>query len=582
MNNYFSLTKVLLKTGLNMGSMNMNRKKNGKLKKPMSSTASWIISIVVLIPVALVMGAGGMGLYQAFSASGQVAAGYELLANMGALMVLVFSIPYVLSVFFMSSDLEALLPLPLKPSQITGAKFTSVVIYEYLIIAMFYAPMLIGFGIAAEGGVMFWITAIISILVVPITPVVYASFFAIILMRLLKNVKNKEMITTIGTFIMMFAIMAFSMSIGAFTGGSAASPGEDMTAAMAGIAGKADMFARLGVIFPNSKLLANAFADNSVIMLLLYLLTVAAFLGVFLLFSEKLYFKGVKGVRETSSRSGKKFTAEDLKEGVRQGSPKKAFLRKELKTLIRSPEYFTNCLMMPILFPLIMMVSMCVPLFTSLKNELGDGDFKEIIAALTSEVSPTMVLPIVLLIVFVLAIFISGSNFTTGTCLSREGKGFIYMKAIPMPYRDQLEAKAWCGLLVSFLASLPYVLLISIASIFLFGLYLDVVLLALVIDVLTLMFCNYIQLWFDLMSPKLNWENEQGAVRQNYNTAIAMLVVFFIGGILGAAAFALTKALPLPIGGVIAISIGVLLLLSLVLRGAVLAYGERKLNRLEG
>lgn len=576
MNNYIALTKVLLKTGLNMGSMNSKRKKNGTMKKPMSSTANLILSFVICIPVAFIMGTAGMGMYAPFAASGSVASGYEMLANMGAVMVLVFSIPYVLSVFFMSSDLESLLPLPLKPSQIIGAKFTSVLIYEYLIVAMFYAPMLVGFGIAAKAGVLFWVIAVVSIISLPVTPLIYASFLGIIMMRLLKNVKNKEMITTVGTFLMMFVIMGFSMSFGGMSGGSMVS--DNTQAFMTGLAGKAGVFSTLGIIFPNTKLLADALADSNLVMLLLYLLTVAAFLGVFLFLSEKIYFSSVKGVGETSSKK-KEISHEELMAATRARKPKHTFLMKELKTLFRSPEYFSNCLMMPLIFPPIMLASIAIPAISSMKAAGEDVSLQEVLGSLGS--APAAVLPVVLLIVFGLAVLIAGSNYTTTTCISREGRGFIYMKSIPMPYRDQLEAKSRCGLIIGFVSSLPYVLAITIFSVIAFRLNVDVILLGILIDFFTLMLCNYIQLWFDLHSPKLNWENEQGAVRQNYNTAISMFGIFIFGGILGTGAFVLYKVLALPVGAVIGIALGVLIVLAFLLRAGVLSYGERKLSHLE-
>lgn len=574
MNNYIALTKVLLKTGLNMSSMSMKRKKNGQAKKPMSPMANLILSLVICLPVAAFMGVGGYGIYDTMAAAGGVAAGYDMLVSLGEVMVLVFSIPYVLSVFFMSSDLQALLPLPLKPSHIIGAKFTSVLVYEYMIVLMFYAPLLIGFGIGAGAGAVFWIIAVCSIIFVPVTPLIYASFLSIIMMRLLKNVKNKEMIVTIGTFIMIFAIMAFSMSINMGTAGSA-----DEGAQLGALADKMGSLSKFGVVFPNGILLTKALANSDLLMLLLYLLTVAALMAFFLLVSEKLYLGGVKGMHEGGSKK-KKISREALMNATQAKNPKRTFMLKELKTLFRSPEYFTNCLMMPIIFPPIMLVSMLVPFFGVMKSKNGAEGVKEMLAGLSAVPSESAFL-IVLLVVFALAALIASSNFTTCTCLSREGRGFIFMKCIPMSYRDQLEAKSWCGLLIGFAASVPYVLIIAIGAVVLMKVNVSLVLLALLVAFFTLMFCNYIQLWFDLRSPKLDWENEQGAVKQNYTTMISMFGVMILCGVLGVGAVLLYKAFTLPVPVIVAIGLGILIALSFLMRGLVLSYGERKLERLE-
>ena len=57
-------------------------------------------------------------------------------------IVFVFGIFYVISTFYFSSDVEMLLPLPLKPRQIVAAKFLVVTIYEYFTTAIFFSAHL--------------------------------------------------------------------------------------------------------------------------------------------------------------------------------------------------------------------------------------------------------------------------------------------------------------------------------------------------------------------------------------------------------------------------------------------------------
>ncbi len=61
--------------------------------------------------------------------------------SINSAMVFVFGIFYIISTFYFSSDVESLLPLPLKPRQIVGAKFLVVTIYEYLTTAILYFPI---------------------------------------------------------------------------------------------------------------------------------------------------------------------------------------------------------------------------------------------------------------------------------------------------------------------------------------------------------------------------------------------------------------------------------------------------------
>jgi ABC-2 type transport system permease protein len=62
-------------------------------------------------------------------------------------IVFLFGIFYVVSTFYFSSDVEFLLPMPLKPRQILGAKFLVVTIYEYFTTAISFLPVWITYGI---------------------------------------------------------------------------------------------------------------------------------------------------------------------------------------------------------------------------------------------------------------------------------------------------------------------------------------------------------------------------------------------------------------------------------------------------
>mgnify|MGYP000870023652 FL=1 len=65
----------------------------------------------------------------------------------GQLMVLLFGLFYLLSTFYFSGDLKLLLPLPLRPRDIIGAKMAVVLASEYLTLLPFIAPIFIVYGI---------------------------------------------------------------------------------------------------------------------------------------------------------------------------------------------------------------------------------------------------------------------------------------------------------------------------------------------------------------------------------------------------------------------------------------------------
>ncbi|HBN86003.1 MAG TPA: hypothetical protein DDZ89_19420, partial [Clostridiales bacterium] len=73
----------------------------------------------------------------------------------GAFMIFFFGLFYVLGVFYFSKDIEFILTLPLQAWQILSAKFATVVVYEYLVMLVIFAPFLIGYGLAVNGGLLY-------------------------------------------------------------------------------------------------------------------------------------------------------------------------------------------------------------------------------------------------------------------------------------------------------------------------------------------------------------------------------------------------------------------------------------------
>lgn len=195
---------------------------------------------------------------------------------------------------------------------------------------------------------------------------------------------------------------------------------------------------------------------------------------------------------------------------------------------------------------------------------------------------PTEVLTAILLVViFGLTIMVGSSNLTTSTCISREGQNYFFMKYIPMSYKDQLRAKLLNGLFIGIAVMLPYTLIGVPAAIILLHLNPLVFLLCLAINILTLLLVNYAQLWSDLSYPKLIWESEQSAVKQNFAATITLFGVMILGFLIGAGLFICYTRFHIP---VLLLAVFYILLIGIIIipiRKAVYAYGARKLEDLE-
>lgn len=566
MNKFISLTKVIMKSGFGETNSMMGKKKNNK--KSINNKILYGVLALCMVPVFAMMFMSGGTMYQVFSQTGQVAMGYQTIAGMGSLLLLIFATPYVMSTFFMSSDINTLLTLPIKPSMIVGAKFTAVSVWQYLMVAIFVAPMLIGYTFAAGAGILSWVLTILSIFLIVLTPNVYASLFAIILARLLKNVKNKEMIVTMSTMLVVFAAIGLSMF----------SQNSMNSGMMASLATQGATINGLSYIFPNTFVLAKALGETSIVYMLLYVLTVVAVVALFLVVGEKLYIGGVSAMGERSKSNKALSSAQKDKLNVKR-SPVSAVARKELKTLFRSPEYLLNCLLMPMIMPIVMIVIGAVSGMQAMKQHGGDSaNFDQMLDGLkgSSNLAGT-----ILLVCVGMSFLASSMNMTTVTCISREGKGFINMKFIPISYKDQIKGKLLAGEVVGLATALPIPVILLVVSVAFFGVNPAIIPIGIFGTVLSFMICNYFQMLVDLFSPKLNWETEQGAVKQNFNTFISVMGIMIVGGLSCFGLAMLYNKLQLTIYLFSAIAGIILLVVTFLMRLWVYKYGEKKLRGLE-
>lgn len=405
---------------------------------------------------------------------------------------------------------------------------------------------------------------ILVVLVLPVIPLIYASLIAILMMRVFKNIKNKEMISTVCSFLMIFIICGASMMVNR-------TPDAAQMANLV-IANK-NLLDKLNIIFPNLTFAGDALVHSSIVSMLLFILLAGVFLVIFLFIADRIYFGGVMGMQEVTSKR-KKMSQTEKESYSRSKSPVKAYAIKEFKLLFRTPVYFMNCLMTPLIFPLLIGIPIIISLAGSKVSLLP------ILTQLASTAGNT-VTAVLLLLSFVLPIFIGGSCMVTSTCISREGQGYIFMKYIPMSIRDQLRAKILNGFLICLAATLPYTIICTVLGLVLLNANFLVIILCPVITVLTLLMINYAALWADLTNPKLIWESEQAAVKQNFTATILLFAVWIMGFAMAGGAFALYIILGLPsilIALFFCIVLGILLF---VIRNGVYSYGAKRIEELD-
>lgn len=499
MSNVFKLIKVGLFTTFR-GQVGKKR----KIKKPLFALllvvafAPMVFSFVEIIRV----------MYGSLDIFGQGDSIIALGLLVASMVGFIFGIFYAIGSYYMAKDIPIYLHLPLKPWEISSSRFFMVLLYEYFTMLIFFLPVVIGYGVAAGKGVLYYLLSIPVFLTVPILPLSLASILIIVLMSFAKRAINKDRFTMIASLLGLAIGISFNFGFQSLMGRIDSTNGiQDMI-----ISGKISMAENIARYFPGLSNATRVLTENNLLQLVIFILIAAAAFMLFMLVSNALYFRGVLGISQQVSR--RKFNANKAG-GYDSRNPVTTYLVKELKLIFRTPIYFMNLVLIDILLP----VFMLIPLFVSIGGDEINAIKEQLMTAVPQGIFVAGA--------FILFLFISAMNGITATSISREGKQLYMMKYLPISYNDQLSAKLISGMTVS---TAGMVLILTVLSVFL-EISLPVALLMFVSALNAVILTRLTGMFIDASSPKLKWDNEQKAVKQNMNLIFNMLVGMGVAGL---------------------------------------------------
>lgn len=508
MSRFIALTKILLKTnGESLG------KSKGKIK--LKGIVLILILIAGFMPMAIGLGSFVSKVYNILAPINQQGALLGLGLSIASMIIFFFGIFYVMGTFYFSMDIEYLLPLPFKASQIIGAKFVVVLLYEYLTEIIILAPIIIAYGVSGDSGVLYYIFGILIFLTLPMIPLIISSVLVMIIMRFTSIAKNKDRFKTIGGIIAIFIGLGLNVIVQK-TALSLTNPEQIQKIFMEG---NNSLISLSSQMFPSAKLAALALVENTlskgIMNLILFIVITAIALVIFIIISEGLYFKGVIGISETTTKR-KELSKGDFSKATVQNSLLKAYTMKELKILFRTPSYFMNCILINFLWPVII-------LLPALVNS-GDAANLGMISELIN--NPKM-MPIILAGAVGGIVFVSSSNAIASTAISREGKGLFVNKYMPISYKTQIMSKVFSGFIMGIVG------MIMLVTVFVILAKPPILLIILIIAIglLANLFANLAGIFIDLSNPKLDWDNEQKAVKQNINSLLNWIPCLVVAGL---------------------------------------------------
>ena len=229
---------------------------------------------------------------------------------------------------------------------------------------------------------------------------------------------------------------------------------------------------------------------------------------MYMLISQKIYFKGLVG---NLFGGGASHTQKGIKQKEYKNSKLyKSYVGKEFKSLARNPVFLMQCLIPAILIPIIMVIITYAGLSS---DGMGFEQINQMVGQMP--INTFMVACIILGVIQFFTMFI----YIAITAISRDGENAVFMKYIPVPLYKQYIYKI-----------IPNIIMYMVTIIITLGmaeyiLHLSITTLILLFVVATIMgvLQSLVMIIIDLKRPKLSWDSEYAVAKQNLNLIFPVL-----------------------------------------------------------
>ena len=367
------------------------------------------------------------------------------------------------------------------------------------------------------------ISALLGTFMIPLVPMIYCAMFSLVLMAVLKGVKNEKIFYRMSTVFMVIFAAIFLYSLRGLGEINVANYVESLGS------GNNLFLKTLNVIFFPVVWLCKAASRGDIIYLLLYLVANAVLLAVLFLLGKLLYQEGLY----TAASLGSSKKAEIKNKDIRMESQFMSCLKKELRVILRTRAFSGNTAYINVLWP--------VGTFLLFHMTKDKENMLEFINQYINGYDRAEM--IVLMIMSSVAFIATALNSLASTAFTREGQHLALIKFIPVPYETQLYAKA----VVSIIFTYPMLLLSDI----MICVYMKVPAYMCVYYALQMLLAHIISLVIGMMmdssSPYVEWDDEYSALRGNLNTFFNMAIMMVLSMVIVGLGLLIYELLKMPI-----------------------------------
>ena len=482
MNNTILLIKAQL-----INSLGINKLKKGSTFKDKVKFGLFVTLIVFV----------GLLIFAQMTAYAWFASDYLAKVNAMNVLIVVASLLSVLVCLFMSiykasgylfafKDFDLLMSLPISKRSILTSKLFMIVVTNVCLSLIVGFPFLMVYGIKTSVPAIFYVLAILLLIIVSLVPVVIGAVISLLLGRVSSKSKHTNLILTVGSFIVFGALMIGMFSINSLTNNNISQIVDILKSFTA-------IYYPFGMFMDTLENLNIAsLAVFGAISIVIYMLFVFAFSRSFKTINTKM--------QEQYKAANYKMT--ELKVQTKAV----ALFKKELSFFLSSFIYVFN-----MGFGVIMMVISTI-MFIASRSQIT-----KIFSAIPMNISMSILVTLVMSLSTCLCC-------TTSPSISLEGKNIWIIKTMPIKVIDIFKGKMWVNIVVTAPIMTICTTILAIIFKFTFMEYILAVAIGCGYSVLIALVGLIINLHF----PKMEWSAQVNVVKQSASVAIAVGAGFLV------------------------------------------------------
>lgn len=459
-----------------------------------------ILGAIIVAPYLLIL----YFCYEMMALGGSPETYVNLVLFLSQILILFFSLLSSFTAMFGRKDHELLSSLPIPKRYIYMSSVLHVYGSGILTSAFVLIPSIVIYSIGQGVSLQMIFMAIPAIVLSPVLPVCIAFAFVLLVMRVIAYCPFKEQLATIFGIAFLIAYMVFNLSFSEQFGEWIVS------------LNFVELFENSGWFSALVKILPGVYLTRITLMgspayALLALLGTGLISGLLLVC---MYFVGGKSFFAVRTSLSMHANRKKAKMTYKTSKPFWAYMKKEYRGILRSPVYIMNGLLGILLGPIMFIYLMS-----------GEGISTAGMIEELEALGVTWIQILFPLIVLSVAHFMAATiTMVPSTSYSREGKSRWVTQVAPVSVKMDFIGRVLASLMLVWLSDL----LSFVCGWYCFGLSLQSGILYLLPLLIAAVPSVVIALYVDYKRPKLEWEKEAQAMKQNTNALIGMGVSFLI------------------------------------------------------